>query len=754
MSASNQPTSPANQAKSLPIAQVVVERALDKEFDYKVPNHLRHKVVMGCQVHVPFGKSQVKGFIVGFTNKSAWPQLKEIRSLVLDKPLVQPNIMELAVWMAEYYVSPLSQVLKTILPGAVRKDGLQFREQLIATPLMKKKEVEKRPELKLTEKQELTFDILLEQGTQPVSSLAQAAGVTTSVIHKLREKGLISVETGTLRRDPHEQDTILPSAPLTCTDEQKEALKLIRNSINTGEPRVTLLYGVTGSGKTEVYLQSISHALNQGKTAIVLVPEISLTPQTVERFRARFGKGIAVLHSHLSAGERHDEWHRIHEGGIPIVIGARSALFAPVPNLGLIVVDEEHETSYKQSESPHYNARDVAVMRGHMEGCSVILGSATPSVESFNNVEAGKYAMAKLTHRVQDAKLPSVRIVDMRMEMEREGKPVIFSRELMDGITNRLQKQEQIILFLNRRGYATQLLCAKCGYVAECPHCSLTLTFHRRLNQLRCHMCGEQQIPPDICPVPDCRDPQFKYTGLGTEKVEVYLSSWFKHATIRRVDSDSMRSKDAFRNTLNDFKTGRIDILIGTQMIAKGLHFPNVTLVGVINADSTLHMPEFRAAERTFQLITQVAGRAGRGDLHGQVVVQTYSPQEAAIEAAQALDYDRFYKDEIKFRQEAHFPPFTHMVRLLVRGPKEEQVIECFNAFKRVWDAQQVSPAVIVGGPTPCTIIKIKDLYRYQMTFRAPTTRMITRPLRQAMASHKWPSKLKYTIDVDSSGMM
>jgi primosomal protein N' (replication factor Y) len=440
-----------------------------------------------------------------------------------------------------------------------------------------------------------------------------------------------------------------------------------------------LLHGVTGSGKTEVYLQAIAHALEKGQGAIVLVPEISLTPQTVERFKARFSSGplrtlVAVLHSHLSAGERHDEWHKIRQGRARIAIGARSAIFAPVDPLGLIIVDEEHEHSYKQEEAPRYHARDVAVVRGQMEGAVVVLGSATPSMESFYNAQRGKYQLLELTLRVDDQKMPVVRVVDMRAEGRKQKGIPIFSHQLKEAITQRLERHEQTILFLNRRGYSTSLLCPQCGYVASCPNCSVSLTFHRRAAKLLCHICGHSATAPTVCPEPKCRNPAIRYSGLGTEKVEDTLTKLFPHARITRMDSDTLKKKDDYRRILGDFRSGKIDVLVGTQMIAKGLHFPNVTLVGIIYADLSLHIPDFRAGERTFQLLTQVAGRAGRGDVEGEVFVQAFTPFHPAIQFARRHDFIGFYEQEIEFREQLKYPPLARIALLTLRGRNEDKV--------------------------------------------------------------------------------
>ena len=732
-----------------PIAAVVVERALDQSFDYTIPVALRQSLRVGDQVYVPFGRGRTKGYVIGLKEITDYRgELKAIDSLVIEKTLVTPEIMQLALWMSDYYIAPLSQVFKTVLPGAVRREGLKQKQRQFVTWVGGGRQT-------LTPKQAGALDVLKPYGEMLLSDLMAEAQVGRSVIAQLEKKEWVTVHRGAERRDPHANDTILPSLPLPCTPEQAGALEVIRQSIDIGDPGVVLLQGVTGSGKTEVYLQAIQHGMDQGKGAIVLVPEISLTPQTVERFRGRFGKEIAVLHSHLSDGERHDEWHRIRDGKVQLVVGARSALFAPVRNLGLIVVDEEHENSYKQSTSPQYHARDVAVMRGHLSACSVLLGSATPAMESMHNARLGKYAHCRMQKRVQEAKMPVVKVVDMTLEMNKnEGRPRIFSEDLMEAVYVRLNRAEQTILFLNRRGFATQMICLQCGHVEMCPCCSLALTFHRRRNHLRCHLCGFQKSPPAVCPAPQCGDQDFRMAGLGTEKIEAAIQKCFKHARIRRVDSDTMRSREAVTKVFSDFRSGRVDILVGTQMLAKGLHFPNVTLVGIINADSTLHMPDFRAAERTFQLVTQVAGRAGRGDVVGEVIVQTWSPMHPVIRTAQRQDVDAFVGMELQMRQQVGLPPFTHLANLLVRGPREQEVSEACERFMQAFRAQGPHRDVQIIGPAPCPIERIKNQYRYHVQFQAPKAKMIARPLRAALREHRWPSNVKVSADMDAMNLM
>src|SRR5438034_4733416 len=543
----------------------------------------------------------------------------------------------------------------------------------------------------LTRRQQEVWNIIEEWREMPLQELLDLADTTAETVRKLEDKGLVSIGPQISERDPYAREHILPTQPLALNAEQAAALQKIIESIDaqpekagkresgkageqvcdasssparlpTGPPAVFLLHGVTGSGKTEIYLQAIARVLQQGRGAIVLVPEISLTPQTVERFKARFCSGplqtlVAQLHGHWSAGERNDEWHKIRQGRARIVIGARSAIFAPVDPLGLVIVDEEHESSYKQQEAPRYHARDAAVLRGQMEGATVVLGSATPSLESFYNCHRGKYRLLELPERADDKRMPVVRIVDMRQTLRNGQAFPIFSPQLQEAMARRLDRREQAILFLNRRGYSTALQCPVCGYVAGCPNCSLSLTYHRQDQKLRCHICAHTEPVPAVCPNPKCRNPQIRYSGLGTQKVEATLAKLFPHARIKRMDSDALKRKDDFRRILGDFRVGKTDILVGTQMIAKGLHFPNVTLVGIIYADLSLHQPDSRAGGRAFQLLTQVAGRAGRGAGEGEVFVQAFTPFHPAIQYARRHDFTGFYEQEIEFREQLRYPP-------------------------------------------------------------------------------------------------
>lgn len=745
-------------------ARVVVDVSRDRQFDYSVPDELVQHVHIGSRVEVPFRSRTVTGYIVSFPEQPACKSVKPLTRLVGQRPLVGESMLELARWMADYYVAGYEQAIRTVLPGAVRRHGTRFKKRLVVRlrgvdETAEIKEGEADPEL--TEKQTRVMDHLRVHGNSVLQRLIGTLEITAAPVRALEKKGLVVVESEKVGRDPLANRSILPTQHLPLMPEQAEALRLIREAIDGAPPEsgaerakpahTVLLYGVTGSGKTEVYMQAIDDILHEGKGAIVLVPEISLTPQTVERFRARFGGQIAVLHSHLSDGERHDEWHRIQEGEARIVVGARSAVFAPVKDLGLIVVDEEHEPSYKQEDSPRYNARDVAVMRGHREGCAVVLGSATPSLESWFNAKSGKYTLATLPHRADNRTMPGMRIVDMRVEAERTGHVSVFSGDLLEAIRLRLDRAEQTILFLNRRGFATSLICPRCGYVANCDNCSVSYTYHRERDRLMCHICGGSRKLPTQCP--ECKDPAFRQAGIGTQRVESVLRKCFPHAVVQRMDSDTTTRKEAYEQILGDFRVGKTHVLVGTQMIAKGLHFPNVTLVGVIYADLSLHMADFRAGERTFQLLAQVAGRAGRGEVAGEVIVQTYTPFHPAIQAARRLDYEGFCDEEFAFRKELAYPPYTHLVCVTLRSKSEEKVSYCASLLARRLK-RALAQRVTCSDPCPAPLARAKGQYRYQVMLRCASVRAMTEPLRQVVEEAKFPKEVTYSIDVDALSLL
>lgn len=507
------------------------------------------------------------------------------------------------------------------------------------------------------------------------------------------------------------------SFPLLPTQAQTEALISIIDYIKQGRFGVFLVHGITGSGKTEVYLQSINEILKMGKSAIVLVPEISLTHQTIERFKSRFQTQIAIFHSRLSSRERYDEWQRMYNGEARICIGARSAIFAPLKNLGLIVVDEEHENTYKQYDTnPRYNARDVAVVRAKFSEAVVILGSATPSLESYYNSKIGKYRYISLPERIDNSRLPEVKIIDMRDELKTKNYS-IFSGLLKETIKERIKKNEQVIIFLNRRGFSTFVQCRECGFVLKCNNCEITLTYHIKDNSLRCHYCNYSQIAPAICP--NCHGINIGYFGFGTQRVQEDLQRLFPEANICRMDLDTTTKKGSHQAILSSFKSGKFDIMIGTQMIAKGLDFPNVTLVGVVSADIGLNLPDFRATERTFSLLTQVAGRAGRGTIHGLVIIQTYNPEHYAILSASNHDYKSFYDKEIVFRQQLNYPPFFRLVNLTLKGKVEENVRRGIEEISVIIKGSEIAPFIILLGPAPCALSKIKGQYRWQILLKS-----------------------------------
>jgi primosomal protein N' (replication factor Y) (superfamily II helicase) len=561
---------------------------------------------------------------------------------------------------------------------------------------------------------------------------------------------LIELREESVARHPHGDERFIATTNIDLNQEQTAALKIVNEALAFPEnSQPILLHGVTGSGKTEIYLQAMQATLARGKTAIVLVPEISLTPQTVERFKSRFTATpdvVAVLHSHLSEGERHDEWHKIQSGRARIVIGARSAIFAPLENLGLIVVDEEHETTYKQEEAPRYHARDVAVVRGKIENCVVLLGTATPSLESYFNATRGKYRLANLTQRVDENQMPLMRVVDLRQERRKQKGLTILADKLRTAIALRLEKREQTILFLNRRGFSTSLLCSNCGEARDCPNCSVALTFHRNAARLSCHLCGHTAAVPKKCPA--CGQDALIYSGFGTEKVEANVTQIFPKAVVKRMDADSMTRKDAYRETLLAFRAGKIDILVGTQMIAKGLHFPNVTLVGIINADLALHLPDFRAGERTFQLLTQVAGRAGRGETPGEVFVQTYTPFSPSIQFARHHDFAGYFQQELEFRERCDFPPFKHAVLLTVRSAHEERAK--FSAETIARRLKEALPAeFILSAPSPAPLEKLQGQFRFHILMRGAAIMRLSRIVRETLDKLPLPEDVALAVDVD-----
>ncbi len=740
------------------MARVVVNLSLDREFDYLIPPELRGRVRIGSRVRIPFGAGRGSrvGYVVGLAADSAVPadRLKQIAGVEGEEARIPGNLVDLSSWLADYYCCAREQAVRTMLPAVVRTGKVSQKRQSYVSLVSEKGLGEILPNLERRAPRQaaILHALVREGGHCLMSRLLHETGAAGDAVRRLADKQLVTVEQRSVGRDPFADDVILPTHALVLTAAQQTALSTIVQALESTEPpRPVLLYGVTGSGKTEVYLQAIDHCLKSGREAIVLVPEISLTPQTCERFRARFGERVSVMHSGLSDGERFDEWARMNEGRSRIVVGARSALFAPFVNLGLIVVDEEHESTYKQDEAPRYNARDVAVMRGRMESAAVVLGSATPALESWHNCRNGKYVLTSLPQRVDGQRMPTMEVVDMRVEAASRGGAQIFSRRLETLIRQRLEAGEQTILFLNRRGYATQMLCEKCGYVAMCDDCSISYTYHRSQKQLICHLCGQVLKAPELCP--QCRDPNIRYTGLGTEKVEAAARALFKKVRIARMDSDTMTAKNSYKKTLDDFRCGRIQILLGTQMIAKGLHFPNVTLVGIIFADLGLYVPDFRAGERTFQLLTQVSGRAGRGEIPGRVVVQSYTPFHPALHCAVGHELEAFVEEELESRRELLYPPWTRMAIVHFRAEDETLAFRAAEEF-----ATQLRPRlearVEMAGPSPAPIARVRNKYRYQLVLRGDNMVRLSRLLRETMRQSKGNRKVHVFADIDPQSLL
>jgi primosomal protein N' (replication factor Y) len=731
--------------------RVIIDRAIYRELDYAVPNTVAERITIGSRVRVPFRDQSVLATVVAMLQQSDADGIRPIEAIVADAPIVSEPLVELAKWMSAYYCCPLETVMRSVLPQLVRNAEVGWKKQLFVAP-GRKIDNQELEQLRRRAPRQAELLEAIAQLTAPTlaTRLLRKLSLDNQTLRALVSRGLAKLSEEAVERDPHADEQFVATNNLQLNEEQTLALKKITEALASAEiARPILLHGVTGSGKTEIYLQAIRATLDRGRSAIVLVPEISLTPQTVERFKGRFAEAhdlVAVLHSHLSEGERHDEWHKIHSGRARIVIGARSAVFAPLKNLGLIIVDEEHETTYKQEEAPRYHARDVAVVRAKIEQCAVVLGSATPSLESYYNTTIGKYDLATLTQRVDQQQMPIMRIVDLRQERRKEKRLSILSEKLLQAITDRLEKREQTILFLNRRGFSTSLLCSNCGEARECPNCSVALTFHRHASRLSCHLCGHTAAVPKKCPA--CGQDALVYAGFGTEKVESTVAQIFPKAAVRRMDADSMTRKEAYRETLRDFRTGKIDILVGTQMIAKGLHFPNVTLVGIINADLALHLPDFRAGERTFQLLTQVAGRAGRGERPGEVFVQTYTPFSPSIQFARHHDFAGYFQQELEFRERCDFPPFKHVILITVRSPHEGRAkLSAETLVRRLREA--ISPEFMLGDATPAPLEKLQGQFRFQILLRGTAVMRLSRIVRETFNKLPLPEDVIAAVDVD-----
>ena len=731
--------------------RVIIDRAIQRELDYSVPETLADRIGIGSRVRVPFRDKSALATVLATLEQSDAKGIRPVEALVGEAPVISERLLELAKWMSAYYCCPLEAVMRSLLPQVIRRAEIGWKKQLVVHPRAVDRSEIENLQRRAPRQAELLEAITKLEKPIPAATLLRKTSLDSQALRALAKRNLIDLREEAVTRDPHADEQFVASTTLELNVEQTAALKKIADALVAPETaKPILLHGVTGSGKTEVYLQAIRAALDRGRNAIVLVPEISLTPQTVERFKSRFseiGEAVAVLHSHLSHGERHDEWHKIHAGRARIVIGARSAVFAPLKDLGLIIVDEEHETTYKQEEAPRYHARDVAVVRAKIEKCAIVLGSATPSLESYHNATSqAKYELVTLTQRVDEQKMPLIRIVDLRQERRKEKIAPILSEKLSQAIADRLEKREQTILFLNRRGFSTSLLCSSCGEARQCPNCSVALTFHRHMARLSCHLCGHTAVVPKRCPA--CGKDALIYAGFGTEKVESTVSQFFPKANVRRMDADSMTRKEAYRETLRNFRSGKIDILVGTQMIAKGLHFPNVTLVGIINADLALHLPDFRAGERTFQLLTQVAGRAGRGETSGEVFVQTYTPFSPSIQFARHHDFTGYFEQELEFRERCDFPPFKHAVLITVRSEHEGRAkLSAETLVRRL--RESLPSEFVLSDATPAPLEKLQGQFRFHILMRGEAIMRLSRLIRETLEKLPLPEDVIATVDVD-----
>ena len=702
---------------------------------------------MGQLLRVPFHGRITRGFALSLTETPPAFSTKPVMSIEDESPFFSPALLKLVKWIASYTASPIEVVLKTAIPASVLKPSARPKELLYVEPTGTAAELTKH-------QAELLADIVRVGGGW-MQQIVKEFKTSPSTLRTLAQKGCVSIVARQARRDPLAGRSVVPTSPLKLNDMQARALA----TIIADSPRPVLLHGVTGSGKTEIYLQAIATLLEQGKGAIVLVPEIALTPQTVRRFAGRFGDRVAVLHSALSDGERYDEWHRIRTGEARVVVGPRSAVFAPVADLGLIVVDEEHDPSYKQDETPRYHARDVAVMRARFEGARIVLGSATPSLESWLNAQQKKYELASVPARVAGRSLPEVHLVNMQQELERMGHVPIYSSLLLEAVRSRLDRGEQTILFLNRRGYARVLDCPECGWVAECPECAVPYTYHRADECLRCHVCGGWARLPADCPV--CHAKDLSYGGVGTQRAEAALKACFPRAKILRMDADSTSRKFSHDDILSAFRAGKADVLLGTQMIAKGLDFPNVTLVGVLNADTSLNRPDPRASERTYQLLAQVSGRAGRAEKPGEVYIQTFQPDAAAIAAAAKGDYAAFAAGELEDRRTAYFPPYCRLSTLVFRSKVEALArdwaalyAQALEGWAKKANATSGNEGFRVSEAAEAPLSKADGWFRYHVVLRTPTAKAAVDAVKWLRSVRPPPEALRIAFDVDALNLM
>ena len=724
---------------------------------YRVPDGVPDPV-RGARVVVPLGKRVVTGIVIGPDDKSNVgrngksnvgrvlldPAIKDIVNVLETEPFLPPAVVDLALWVAEYYACGAGDALAAAMPPARAHKTIR-----IASLTAQGHE----PDLKLTKRQKDAIDALRSAPGGMTRTALNGVGISAEVLNRLAARGLVTFVRERIERDPFASGVvsvaIAREAERALTEEQCRAVATLRAMAETRQFGVALLQGVTGSGKTEVYLRLSAIVRQMNRSVLILVPEIALTPALASAFRGAFGDQVAVLHSGLSQGERYDQWHRIRRGEIAIVVGTRSAVFAPLPDLGLIIVDEEHDTSFKQEDTPRYHGRDVAVMRAKKEGALVVLGSATPSLESAQNADAGRYTRVLMQRRVHDRPLPGVTIVDMRQEYAARGPDVILSDRLKAAIDRRLAAGQQPLVLLNRRGLATAVFCRQCGTTLDCPNCSVSLIVHtegKDRHRGRCHYCNYSIAVPSVCPV--CAGPYLERRGFGTERVASEISALWPAARVGRLDRDSVRRRGAAADILRSMASGELDVLVGTQMIAKGHDFPNVTLVGVISADVGLGVADFRAAERTFQLLTQVAGRSGRGVEPGEAVVQTLYPHHYSIVHACRQDYGAFFSEELRYRRAMRYPPLTALVNLVVRGRDARSALSDANTLAHQLRGRAEAGRFTVLGPAPAPVAKLRGEYRAQLFLKGTHRAVMRQAAEAAIAAHA-DLRRRVSVDVD-----
>ncbi len=756
---------PTSKTKTSPLPQfveAVLPVPLRRAFTYRVPEKMLGAIKIGARLKLPFGRRNLTGYAVSLheelppeveIDESKIKDVLEIMDPVDDAPLVTPEILKLTQWTADYYASYWGEMLKASLPAGLNSEKVRPKRRKAVRLISTVIDDEEKP---LTDQQQWIIDLLTANGGKMLfTDVIEQADVGASPINTLAKRGIVEVYVQDVMRDPLAGADFPERDDLTLTDEQQAALDQITEALkNDGVFKSFLLHGVTGSGKTEVYIRAMQSALDSGRAAMMLVPEIALTPVFSRRLRTIFGSNVAILHSNLSQGERFDEWRRIRRGDARIVIGTRSAVFAPLENIGLLIVDEEHDTSYRQHESPYYNARDVAVMRAHFAGAVVVLGSATPAMESFYNAQTGKYTYLSLKRRIGGLGLATAELIDMREVFKSAGKDLALSPELISAIRETHAKGEQIIILLNRRGFSQFVLCRTCGETMKCKNCDITLTFHRSTDKVVCHYCNYHEKSPRVCP--HCESIYLYFVGEGTAKIEHILGKFFPQMRIARVDRDTMSHKGEIDEVLLKFAGGGIDMLVGTQMIAKGHDFPNVTLVGVISVDIGLGLPDFRSAERTFQLITQVAGRSGRGTRAGKVLIQTYYPEHYALRHAREQNYEGFYKEEIRFRERLGYPPFFVLASIMIKHRDLAYASKNANILRRSLDAANTAKNARILGPAPASLSRLKNEYRLQIIIKAASRKSLRETLDIALADaeHNGCDLRIVNVEIDPVNLM